>query len=51
MDHPAGEMPAFTQSIQYSRAYPAQYHGIIEERSDEVIQKWKQYFGEARYFC
>ena len=24
---------------------------IIEARSDEVVQKWHAYFGEARYFC
>ena len=24
---------------------------IIEARSDEVIGKWKNFFGEARYFC
>lgn len=24
---------------------------IIEARSEEVIQKWRQYFGETRYFC
>ncbi len=24
---------------------------IIEARSDEVILKWQQYFGEIQYFC
>jgi len=24
---------------------------IIVARSDEVIEKWLAYFGEARYFC
>ena len=24
---------------------------IIEARSDEVIGKWKNFFGETRYFC
>ena len=24
---------------------------IIEARSDEVKQKWFEYFGEIRYFC
>lgn len=24
---------------------------IIEARSEEVIQKWKSFFGEARYYC
>mgnify|MGYP007081751296 FL=1 len=24
---------------------------LIEARSDEVIGKWKNFFGEARYFC
>lgn len=24
---------------------------IIEARSDEVIQKWKSYFGSIDYFC
>lgn len=24
---------------------------IIEARSEEVIQKWTNYFGEAEYFC
>lgn len=24
---------------------------IIEARSDEVIKKWKEHFGEARFFC
>lgn len=24
---------------------------IIEARSDEVIQKWKDYFGSIDYFC
>ena len=24
---------------------------IIEARSDEIIQKWKLYFGEAFYYC
>lgn len=23
----------------------------IEARSDEIIQKWMEYFGELRYFC
>lgn len=24
---------------------------IIEARSEEVIQKWKSFLGEARYYC
>ena len=24
---------------------------IIEARSDEVIAKWMNFFGEVRYFC
>ena len=24
---------------------------IIEARSDEVIEKWKNFFGETSYFC
>ncbi len=24
---------------------------IIEARSDEIIEKWTGFFGEARYFC
>ncbi len=24
---------------------------IIEARSDEVIRKWKEYFGEVRFYC
>lgn len=24
---------------------------VIEARSEEVIEKWKQHFGEIRYFC
>ena len=24
---------------------------IIEARSDEVIEKWQRYFGEAVFFC
>ena len=24
---------------------------IIEARSDEIIEKWKGYYGELRYFC
>lgn len=24
---------------------------VIEARSDEVIKKWTDYFGEIRYFC
>ena len=24
---------------------------IIEARSDEIIQKWFNYFGEIRFFC
>lgn len=24
---------------------------IIEARSDEVVAKWKNFFGEASYFC
>ena len=24
---------------------------VVESRSDEVIEKWIEFFGEARYFC
>jgi len=24
---------------------------IIEARSEEVLAKWKNFFGEVRYFC
>jgi len=24
---------------------------IIEARSDEIIDKWKKFFGEVRYYC
>ncbi len=24
---------------------------IIEARSDEVIEKWRDFFGEVRYYC
>jgi len=24
---------------------------IIEANSDEVIEKWKEFFGEVRYYC
>lgn len=24
---------------------------IIEARSEEIIQKWKSFFGEARFYC
>ena len=24
---------------------------VIEARSDEVIKKWQDFFGEVRYFC
>lgn len=24
---------------------------IIEARSEEIIMKWKEYFGETHYFC
>lgn len=24
---------------------------VIEARSDEIIKKWQDFFGEVRYFC
>lgn len=24
---------------------------VIEANSDEVINKWKEFFGEIKYFC
>ena len=51
MDHSSGKVSPMSQQIKNPCTLLNNIISVIEARSDEIIDKWKQFFGETDYYC